>query len=175
MKIKQSQILAGLALCFGLLSLFSIWNSYQWDILGWGTQLFLFPFLAAISFLAKLTPQQLQLYVRIQIGLLVLHTLLYLIVFNLQDPHAPNLLLLLVSLLLSTITFIFAKISSLTPVNNPSKLKLQTNRLKGLLLVSGLFFLAMGSFAHIDFLLPGIVLEVVALIGYFVLLIKESK
>jgi hypothetical protein len=47
--------------------------------------------------------------------------------------------------------------------------------LKGLLLVSGLFFLAMGSFAHIDFLLPGIVLEVVALIGYFVLLIKESK
>jgi hypothetical protein len=175
MKIKQSQILAGLALCFGLLSLFSIWNSYQWDILGWGTQLFLFPFLAAISFLAKLTPQQRQPYVRIQIGLLVLHTLLYLIVFNLQDPHAPNLLLLLVSLLLSTLIFISAKISLITSATNPSNLRLQTNRVKGLLLVSGLFFVAMGSFAQLDFLLPGIVLEVVAIIGYIVLLIKESK
>jgi hypothetical protein len=175
MKIKQSQILAGLALCFGLLSLFSIWNSYQWDILGWGTQLFLFPFLAAISFLAKLTPQQRQLYVRIQIGLLVLHTILYLIVFNLQDPHAPNLLLLLVSLLLSTLIFISAKISLITSATNPSKLRLQTNRVKGLLLVSGLFFVAMGSFAQLDLLLPGIVLEVVAIIGYIVLLIKESK
>ena len=175
MKIKQSQILAGLALCFGLLSLFSIWNTYQWDILGWGTQLFLFPFLAAISLLAKLTPQQQQLYVRIQIGLLVLHTILYLIVFNLQDPHAPNLLLLLVSLLLSTLTFISAKISLITSATNPSNLRLQTNRVKGLLLVSGLFFVAMGSFAQLDFLLPGIVLEVVAIIGYIVLLIKESK
>jgi hypothetical protein len=175
MKIKQSQIFAGLALCFGLLSLFSIWNSYQWDILGWGTQLFLFPFLAAISFLAKLTPQQRLPYVRIQIGLLVLHTILYLIVFNLQDPHAPNLLLLLVSLLLSTLTFISAKISLITSATNPSNLRLQTNRVKGLLLVSGLFFVAMGSFAQLDFLLPGIVLEVVAIIGYIVLLIKESK
>lgn len=175
MKIKQSQILAGLALSFGLLSLFSIWNSYNWDFLGWGTKLFLFPFLAAISFLAQLTPQQMQLYVRIQIGLLVLHTLLYLVVFNLQDPHAPNLLLLLVSLLLSTLTFIYTKISLLSSTSNLSKLGLQTNRLKGLLLVAGLFFVAMGSFAHIDFLLPGIILEVVAIIGYFILLIKESR
>jgi hypothetical protein len=41
--------------------------------------------------------------------------------------------------------------------------------------VAGLFFVAMGSFAHIDFLLPGIILEVVAIIGYFILLIKESR
>jgi hypothetical protein len=85
MKIKQSQILTGLALSFGLLSLFSIWNIYNWDLLGWGTKLFLFPFLAAISFLTKLTPEQTPLYVRIQLGLLGLHTLFYLIVFELAN------------------------------------------------------------------------------------------
>ena len=82
MKIKQSQIITGLAFSFGLLSLFSIWNIYNWDLLGWGSKLFLFPFLAAIGFLAKLTPEQAPLYVRIQLSLLGLHMLFYLIVFR---------------------------------------------------------------------------------------------
>lgn len=172
MKIKQSQILSGLALTFGLLSLFSIWNIYNWDLLGWGTKLFLFPFLAAISFLTKLTPEQTPHYVRIQLGLLGLHTLFYLIVFNLQDPHAPNLLLLLVSPLLSTIVLLLAKISLLS--SNKYQLQIHTKRIKGLLIVAGLFYLLLGVFAHIEFLLPGIVLEIFALIYFFSLLLKQN-
>lgn len=174
MKIKQSQILSGLALTFGLLSLFSIWNIYNWDLLGWGTKLFLFPFLAAISFLTKLTPEQTPLYVRIQLGLLGLHTLCYLIVFNLQDPHAPNLLLLLVCPLLSTIVLLLAKVSLLSSRQNQYQLQAQTKRIKGLLMVAGLFYLLLGVFAHADFLLPGIILEVVAIIYYFSLLLKQN-
>jgi hypothetical protein len=174
MKIKQSQILSGLALTFGLLSLFSIWNIYNWDLLGWGTKLFLFPFLAAISFLTKLTPEQTPLYVRIQLSLLGLHTLFYLIVFNLQDPHAPNLLLLLVSPLLSTIVLLLAKISLLSSRQNQYQLQGHTKRIKGLLFLTGLFYLLMGAFAHVDFLLPGIILEVVAIIYYFSLLLKQN-
>ena len=174
MKIKQSQILTGLALSFGLLSLFSIWNIYNWDLLGWGTKLFLFPFLAAISFLTKLTPEQAPLHVRIQLGLLGLHTLFYLIVFNLQDPHTPNLLLLLVCPLLSTIVLLLAKISLLSSRQNQYQLQAQTKRIKGILMVAGLFYVLLGVFAHVDFLLPGIILEVVAIIYYFSLLLKQS-
>lgn len=174
MKIKQTQVLSGLAISFGLLSLFSIWNVYNWDILGWGTKLFLFPFLAAISFLTKLTPEQTPLYLRIQLGLLGLHTLFYLIVFNLQDPHTPNLLLLLLSLLLSTIVLLLAKISLLSSRKNQYQIQVHSKRMKGLLLVAGLFYLLMATFAHVDFLLPGIVLEVFALIYYFGLLLKQN-
>lgn len=174
MKIKQSQILTGLALSFGLLSLFSIWNIYNWDLLGWGTKLFLFPFLAAISFLTKLTPEQTPLYVRIQLGLLGLHSLFYLIVFNLQDPHSPNLLLLLTSPLLSTIVLLLAKISLLSSRQNQYQLLAQTKRIKGILMVAGLFYVLLGVFAHTDFLLPGIVLELVASIYYFSLLLKQK-
>ena len=113
MKIKQTQVLSGLAISFGLLSLFSIWNVYNWDILGWGTKLFLFPFLAVIGFMAKLTPAQPPIFARIQIGLLFLHTALYFLVFNFQDPHAPNLLLLLLGFLLASIVLIFAKVHAL--------------------------------------------------------------
>lgn len=174
MKIKQSQILTGLSLSFGLLSLFSIWNIYNWDLLGWGTKLFLFPFLAAISFLTKLTPEQMPIYVRIQLGLLGLHTLFYLIVFNLQDPHAPNLLLLLVSPLLSTIVLLLAKTSLLSSSQHQYQLQAQTKRIKGIFMVSGLFYTLMGVFGHVDFLLPGIVLELVAIIYYFGLLLKQN-
>jgi hypothetical protein len=174
MKIKQSQILTGLALSFGLLSLFSIWNIYNWDLLGWGTKLFLFPFLAAISFLTKLTPEQTPLFVRIQLGLLGLHTLFYLIVFNLQDPHSPNLLLLLTSPLLSTIVLLLAKTSLLSSRQNQYQLQAQIKRIKGILIVAGLLYVLLGVFAHVDFLLPGIVLEVVAMIYYFSLLLKQN-
>lgn len=174
MKIKQTQVISGLLLTFGLLSLFSIWNVFNWDILGWGTKLFLFPFLALISFLAKLTPAKPTLFLRIQLGLLGLHTLLYFWVFNFQDPHSPNLLLLLLSLFWSTVTLLFAKTIALEhleqqQINHKEK---ASKRIKGLLLLAALFYLLMGLFGKPDFILPGIVSEVLALIAYFTLLIR---
>jgi hypothetical protein len=41
-------------------------------------------------------------------------------------------------------------------------------------LLTGLFYLLMGAFAHVDFLLPGITLEILALIYYFSLLLKQN-
>lgn len=174
MNSKGAQILTALALGFGLLSLFSVWNIYNWDLLGWGTQLFLFPFLAVISFLARLTPSEAPLYVRLQFGMLALHTILYFVVFNLQDPYAPNLLLLLVSLLLCSLILIYAKISTYAPTQKTYPFKAYVLRTKGLLVVSGLFYVAMGVCSYSDFLLPGVVLEVTALVLYFVLLLRRS-
>jgi hypothetical protein len=95
-------------------------------------------------------------------------------VFNLQDPHAPNLLLLLVCPLLSTIVLLLAKVSFLSSRQNQYQLQVQSKRIKGMLIVAGLFYLLLGFFAHVDFLLPGIILELVAIIYYFVLLLKQN-
>lgn len=172
MKIKQAQILSALAISFGLLSLFSIWNVFNWDLLGWGTQLFLFPFLAVISYLAKLTPAKPVVFVRIQIGLLVLHALLYFLVFNFQDPHAPNLLLLLVGFLLASVVLIFAKMQAFEVQKKQGKAALFQKQSKILLVTSAMFYILMGVLAHVDFLLPGICLELAAIILYFYYLIR---
>ena len=167
MKIKQPQVLSGLAISFGLLSLFSIWNVYNWDILGWGTKLFLFPFLAVISFMAKLTPAKPAIFVRLQLGILVLHTALYFLVFNFQDPHAPNLLLLLLGFLLASVVLIFAKVQELETGKKQGKSASFQKQSKVLLLIAAGFYLSMGLFAHADLLLPGIIFELAALILYF--------
>jgi hypothetical protein len=172
MKIKQTQVLSALAISFGLLSLFSIWNVFNWDILGWGTQLFLFPFLALISYLAKLTPAKPAVFVRIQMGLLVLHTALYFLVFNFQDPHAPNLLALLVGFLFASVVLIFAKANAIEGQKKQEKAVLFQKQIKILLSLAAIFYLLMGVFAHPDFLLPGICLELAALILYFYHLIR---
>jgi len=172
MKIKQTQVLSGLAISFGLLSLFSIWNVYNWDILGWGTKLFLFPFLAVIGFMAKLTPAKPAIFVRIQMGLLVLHTVLYFLVFNFQDPHAPNLLLLLLGFLLASVVLIFAKVHALENEKKQRGAASFQKQSKVLLLIAAGFFLGMGVFADADLLLPGIIFEIVALIMYFFYLMR---
>lgn len=64
--------------------------------------------------------------------------------------------------------------SLLSSRQNQYQLQVQTKRIKGLLMVGGLFYLLLGVFAHVDFLLPGIILEVVAIIYYFSLLLKQS-
>ncbi|MEN9994224.1 MAG: hypothetical protein RL762_881 [Bacteroidota bacterium] len=170
MKIKQTQVLSGLAISFGLLSLFSIWNVYNWDILGWGTKLFLFPFLAVIGFMAKLTPAKPAIFVRIQMGLLVLHTVLYFLVFNFQDPHAPNLLLLLLPLLFANIVLVFGKVHALNKTRFTQKTNIQGRGLvfqiqsKGFLIMAALFYLSMGVFQWADLILPGIICELWALL-----------
>ena len=172
MKIKQPQVLSALTMCFGLLSLFSIWNVYNWDILGWGTKLFLFPFLAVISFMAKLTPAQPPIFARIQIGLLFLHSALYFIVFNFQDPHTPNLLSLLLGFLLASVILIFAKAHTLDTPKKQGKTALFAKQIKGLLILACVFYLLMAGFARADLLLPGICLELAALILYFYYLMR---
>jgi hypothetical protein len=69
---------------------------------------------------------------------------------------------------------LLAKISLLSSRQNQYQLQAQTKRIKGILLVAGLFYVLLGVFAHVDFLLPGIVLELVALIYYFSLLLKQN-
>ena len=172
MKIKQTQIFSALAISFGLLSLFSIWNVFNWDILGWGTQLFLFPFLAVISYLAKLTPAKPAVFVRIQIGLLILHTALYFLVFNFQDPHAPNLLLLLLGFLLATLVLLFAKANAIEVQKKQGKAAAFQKQSKLLLVISAVFYILMGVLAHADFLLPGICFELAALLLYFYYLMR---
>jgi hypothetical protein len=98
---KSSQIFGAIALVCASLSLFSVWNLLQWDFLNWGTQLFLFPFICAISvmgFFSKADPSwsKISLYV-----LLFLQAALYFFVFKYQDPYAPQLLLLLLPTLLA--------------------------------------------------------------------------
>jgi hypothetical protein len=178
MKIKQTQIISGLVLTFGLLSLFSIWNVFNWDILGWGTKLFLFPFLALISFLAKLTPAKPTLFLRIQLGLLGLHTLLYFWVFNFQDPHAPSLLLLLLPMLLASVVLIFAKVQNLNKTSFIQKTNIQgkvlvfQNQSKGFLIIAALFYLSMGVFQWADLILPGIIFELLGLVIFLYHLIR---
>jgi len=178
MKIKLNQAISGLAIFFGLLSLFSIWNVYNWDFLGWGTKLFLFPFLAVISFLAKLTPEKPKLFVRLQLGLLGLHTLLYLWVFNFQDPHAPNLLSLLLPMLFASVVLIFAKVHNLQKTSFIQKTNIQgkvlvfQNQSKGFLIISALFYLCMGVFQWADLILPGIICELWGLAIFFYHLIR---
>ncbi|MEY3074877.1 MAG: hypothetical protein RJB25_515 [Bacteroidota bacterium] len=171
MKIKLNQAISGLAIFFGLLSLFSIWNVYNWDILGWGTKLFLFPFLAVISFLAKLTPEKPKLFVRLQLGLLGLHTLLYLWVFNFQDPHAPNLLLLLLSLFWATLLLLLSKTQALRQLHS-MKRDSAIRRIEVLLVGAALVYLIMALFALPDLILLGILLEVAGLVFYFALLMR---
>jgi hypothetical protein len=178
MKIKQTQVLSALAIGFGLLSLFSIWNVFNWDILGWGTQLFLFPFLALISYLTKLTPAKPTIFVRIQIGLLVLHTLLYFLVFNFQDPHAPNLLLLLLPMLLASVVLIFGKVHTFNKTSFIQKTNIQgrvlvfQNQSKGFLIIAALFYLSMGVFQWADLILPGIIFELFGLLIFLYHLIR---
>ncbi len=172
MKIKLNQGISGLAIFFGLLSLFSIWNVYNWDILGWGTKLFLFPFLAVISFLAKITPEKPKLFVRLQLGLLGLHMLLYLWVFNFQDPHAPNLLSLLLPMLFASVVLIFAKVHNLQKTNIQGKVLVFQNQSKGFLIIAALFYLSMGVFQWADLILPGMIFELLALLIFFYHLIR---
>jgi hypothetical protein len=172
MKMNQSKVISGLVLAFSLLSLFSFWNVFNWDILGWGTKLFLFPFLALIGFLAKLTPAKPVIFVRIQLGLLCLHALLYFWVFNFQDPHAPNLLLLLLSLFWSTLVLVYSKSHTLAHVQQPNNQNASVKRIRGLLIFAAILYLFMGVFAKPDFILPGIIIEVLALITYFVRLMR---
>lgn len=152
MKISQDKIRTALALTFGLLSLFSVWNIYNWDFLGWGSKLFLFPFLAVIALMAKLSPKTPKWASPLQLGLLVLHGFFYFWIFNFQDPHAPNLLLLLVPMLLSTTLLIWSK-----------------NSVKAVYYLLGLaacFYLLMGLLANQNLLTPGIVFEVLGLLLY---------
>lgn len=172
MKISRTQIWSGLAIGFGLMSLFSIWNILNWALLGWGSKLFLFPFLAVISFMAKLSIQKRLLFEQIQGGLLLLQILLYFFVFNFQDPHHPNLLLLLVPMLLSTNIFILAKKEQLKATNSPQSLIKTSKQVGFLLYISCLFYVLMGALKHQAFLLPGIAFEILGLVFYFVLLLK---
>jgi hypothetical protein len=172
MKVNLTSISSWLAIVFGLLSMFSIWNIYNWDILGWGTKLFLFPFLAVIAFFGRLTSEQSPTFIRIQLGLLLLHGVLYFLVFNFQDPHAPNLLLLVVALLLSSIVLIFSKVQSLGKPKKHGRIYSFEKQIKALLLLSGTFYLGMGILANPQLLLPGIILELSALLMYLYHLIR---
>lgn len=98
---KSPQIFGAIALVSASLSLFSVWNLLQWDFLNWGTQLFLFPFICAIcvmGFFSKADPawSKILLYI-----LVFIQVALYFIVFKLQDPYSPQLLLLLLPTLLA--------------------------------------------------------------------------
>jgi hypothetical protein len=175
MKISRTQIWSGLAIGFGLLSLFSIWNIYNWALLGWGSKLFLFPFLAVISFMAKLSVQKRILFEQIQGVLLLLQIALYFFVFNLQDPHHPNLLLLLIPMLLSTTILILAKKEQLKAPNAPQSLVKTSKQVSFLLYISCLFYVLMGVLKHQAFLLPGIAFEILGMVFYFVLLLKYPQ
>lgn len=98
---KSSQIFGAIALVCATLSLFSVWNILQWDFLNWGTQLFLFPFLCAISvmgFFSKADPSWSKISI---FSLILVQVVLYFIVFKFQDPYSPQLLLLLIPSLLA--------------------------------------------------------------------------
>lgn len=172
MKITRKKIASILSVVFGLLSLLSLWNNYNWNIVGWGSQLFLFPFLAVISFMAKLSPSKPKKWISIQFALLVLHTLFYYSVLYLQDRYLPNLLLLLVPVLCSTALLIWSKNSLLSPTADQQRLLLQKKGIFIFLLISMLLYASMGIFVELKLLLPGIIFETIGLIGYFFLLIK---
>ncbi len=174
MKITQKKIASILSIVFGLLSLLSFWNSYNWNILGWGSQLFLFPFLALISFMAKLSPNKPKKWIYIQFALLLLHTTIYIMVWYLQNPYRPNLLLLLVPVLCSTAVLIWSKISRLGNDADQQKLLLQKKGIYFTLLIAMLLYTSMGIFVQLKLVLPGIIFETIGLIGYFYLLIKYS-
>jgi hypothetical protein len=175
MKITSSQILSALSIGFGLLSFFSIWNIYNWDLLGWGTKLFLFPFLAVISFLGKLSIQQNAIYLRLQVAMLLLHFGVFVFVFDIQDPHSPNLLLLLLPLLLATTILIFSKTQQLINKSAPQQLIVQKRRLTILLLVAAVCYISMALFRLQEFLMPGIILETLALVFYFFILLRNPN
>lgn len=161
MKITKAKILTALTLGFGLLSLFSVWNIYNWDFLGWGSKLFLFPFLTIIALMAKLSPEKPKWISSIQIGLMGLHGLCYFVVFNLQDPHQPNLLLLLVPMLLSTTCLIAAKS--------------QQKQTVALLAIATVLYILLGATANPDFFFPGLCFELLGLLLYLVAIMRESK
>jgi hypothetical protein len=98
---KSPQIFGAIALVSASISLFSVWNVLNWEFLNWGTQLFLFPFICAISvmgFFSKADPKWSKVSIFL---LLILQVVLYFIVFKFQDPYAPQLLLLLLPTLLA--------------------------------------------------------------------------
>ncbi|MBM3916990.1 MAG: hypothetical protein FJ349_05170 [Sphingomonadales bacterium] len=161
MKITQAKILTALTLGFGLLSLFSVWNIYNWDFLGWGSKLFLFPFLTVIALMAKLSPKKPKWISSIQIGLMALHGVCYFVVFNLQDPHQPNLLLLLVPMLLSTICLIAAKS--------------QQKQSIVFLAIAAILFILLGTTAKPVFFYSGICFELFGLLLYLIAIMRSSK
>ncbi|MFM8962889.1 MAG: hypothetical protein ACKOGD_03485, partial [Sphingomonadales bacterium] len=154
-------ILTALTLGFGLLSLFSVWNNYNWDFLGWGSKLFLFPFLTVIALMAKLSPKKPKWISSIQIGLMALHGLCYFVVFNLQDPHQPNLLLLLVPMLLSTICLIAAKS--------------QQKQSIVFLAIAAISYILLGTTANPVFFFSGICFELFGLLLYLIAIMRSSK
>lgn len=161
MKITQAKILTALTLGFGLLSLFSVWNIYNWDFLGWGSKLFLFPFLTVIALMAKLSPKKPKWISSIQIGLMALHGVCYFVVFNLQDPHQPNLLLLLVPMLLSTICLIAAKS--------------QQKQSIVFLAIAAILYILLGTIAKPVFFYSGICFELFGLLLYLIAIMRSSK
>jgi len=161
MKITQAKILTALTLGFGLLSLFSVWNIYNWDFLGWGSKLFLFPFLTVIALMAKLSPKKPKWISSIQIGLMALHGVCYFVVFNVQDPHQPNLLLLLVPMLLSTICLIAAKS--------------QQKQSIVFLAIAAISYILLGTTANPVFFFSGICFELFGLLLYLFAIMRSSK
>ena len=98
---KSPQFFGAIALVSASISLFSVWNLFNWDFLNWGTQLFLFPFICAISvmgFFSKADPSWSKISL---LGLILIQVGLYFYVFKYQDPYSPQLLLLLLPSLLS--------------------------------------------------------------------------
>ncbi|MEN9699047.1 MAG: hypothetical protein RLZZ301_245 [Bacteroidota bacterium] len=87
-----------LTILFGALSLFASYNVLNWDILGWGSTLFLFPFLCAISALPLLIRQATPYFRWAIIGSLVLHVVLYSLLFKKDNPETVNLMLILAPL-----------------------------------------------------------------------------
>ncbi len=161
MKITQAKILTALTLGFGLLSLFSVWNIYNWDFLGWGSKLFLFPFLTVIALMAKLSPAKPKWISSIQIGLMALHGVCYFFVLNLQDPHQPNLLLLLVPMLLSTTCLIAAKS--------------QQKQSIVLLAIASVLYILLGTTGNPRFFFPGLCFELLGLLVYLIAIMRASK
>jgi hypothetical protein len=101
MKNKSPQFFGAIALVSASISLFSIWNVFNWEFLEWGTQLFLFPFICTLSvmgYFSKADPKWSQASI---LTLMAAHVGLYFLVFKFQDPYAPQLLLLLIPTLLA--------------------------------------------------------------------------
>ena len=161
MKFTFNKLFITLSALFGLLSLFSIWNVYHWDVIGWGNQLFLFPFLTIISLLASFSVKERSPWVFIQTGLMLLHWLLYFLITT--RVIEPRLLLFLLPVLFSSVAYIWSKAQQINELSLGRKPKSKTNQIYVALSIALLFYVGMAISSSQILLLPGILVEI---LGY---------
>lgn len=172
MKFTFNKLFITLSAIFGLLSLFSIWNVYHWDVIGWGNQLLLFPFLTIIALLAFLSVQKKLLWVFIQIGLMLLHWLLYFLITT--RFIEPRLLLFLLPVLFSSIAYIWSKTQQINELSLGRKPKGRSNQIYIALCIALLFYIGIAITSSQKLLLPGILVEILGYVLYFATFTKKK-